>query len=334
MLAALGLGRAEEEIYRLLVARARTHAHELAAETGRAPDDVLELLNALVARGLAVVDVPEESGPAHVGAPMPTVFRASPPAVALGGVLRRRRDDLRAAELELLALADQHRAATASGSVAEVITDADAVRHRFTQLQESARHEVRSMMVPDLTVVPPHANTAEESGVRRGVLYRTIVQRDALKEPGMVALALAALASGQQVSVTEVVPVKCMIADRELAMVPLLPGRNTAAASVLVHAGGLLEALVAYFELAWRQSYPLSLNMVSDAVTERRPDVIDPLDAQVLNLVLAGLTDQAAASQLGVSRRTVQRRIGELMVKAGAESRIQLGWIAARKGWA
>jgi hypothetical protein len=30
----------------------------------------------------------------------------------------------------------------------------------------------------------------------------------------------------------------------------------------------------------------------------------------------------------------VQRRIGELMARAGAESRIQLGWHAARKGWA
>ena len=328
MLTALGLDRAEEEVYRLLVARAHTHAQELAAETGRAPTHVLRLLTALVERGLAVADLAESASG------ISTVFRAAPPAVALGGMLRSRQNDLRAAELDVLALADQHRLATAGGSVVEVITDVDAVRHRFAQLQESARHEVRSMMVPDLTVVPPRANTAEELGVRRGVLYRTIVQRDALNEPGMVAQALAALASGQRVSVTEVVPVKFMIADRELAMVPLLPGRNTAAASILVHAGGLLEALVAYFELAWEQTYPLSANMVGDAVTESRPDAIDQLDARVLNLVLAGLTDQAAASQLGVSRRTVQRRIGELMLKAGAESRIQLGWIAARKGWA
>lgn len=331
MLAALGLGRAEEEVYRLLVARAHTHARELAAQTGRAPADVLRLLTALAERGLAVAD---RADPAGSAPGMSTVFAAAPPAVALGGVLRRQRDDLRAAELELLALADQHRAATAGGSVVEVITDVGAVRHRFAQLQESARQEVRSMMVPELAVVPPHTNAAEQSGVRRGVLYRTIVQRDALSEPGMVAQALAALAAGQRVSVTDVVPVKFMIADREVAMLPLLPGRNTAAASVLVHAGGLLEALVAYFELAWEQAYPLSLNMVADAVTEDRPDAIDPLDARVLNLVLAGLTDQAAATQLGVSRRTVQRRIGELMLKAGAESRIQLGWIAARKGWA
>lgn len=54
----------------------------------------------------------------------------------------------------------------------------------------------------------------------------------------------------------------------------------------------------------------------------------------MLALVLAGLTDEAAASRLGVSRRTVQRRIAELMAKAGVDSRIQLGWHAARRGWA
>lgn len=61
-------------------------------------------------------------------------------------------------------------------------------------------------------------------------------------------------------------------------MLPLFRGGNTAAASVLVRAGGLLEALIAYFEPAWEQ--------------------------------------------------------GEPMARAGAESRIQLGRHAARKGWA
>ena len=46
------------------------------------------------------------------------------------------------------------------------------------------------------------------------------------------------------------------------------------------------------------------------------------------------MTDQAVAGQLGTSRRTVQRRIRELMVKAGAGTRIELSWYAARKGWA
>ncbi|MGW2785374.1 helix-turn-helix domain-containing protein [Streptomyces populi] len=324
MLAALGLGPAEEEIYRLLVARGRAAVHELAARSGRSESEARDVLTALAGRGL-VVPQPVEGAA--------TLFVAAPPAVALGGELRRRRDELSAAEHAVLTLAEQHRTG-AEGGVVEVISDIDAVRHRFRQLQESARREVRSMMVPEQRVVSRDDNTAEGAGIRRGVLYRTILHRDALTEPGMVAQALAVLAEGQRIGVADAVPVKLMIADHDLAMLPLFSGRNTAAASVLVHPGGLLDALVAYFELAWEQAYPLSPHTAGDGLVEQRPDEIDEFDARMLALVLAGLTDQAVGARLGVSRRTVQRRIGELMARAGAESRIQLGWHAARKGWA
>ena len=56
--------------------------------------------------------------------------------------------------------------------------------------------------------------------------------------------------------------------------------------------------------------------------------------AAILALLLAGMTDQALAGQLGLSLRTVQRRIRVLMDKAGVDTRIQLGWHAGREGWA
>jgi len=40
------------------------------------------------------------------------------------------------------------------------------------------------------------------------------------------------------------------------------------------------------------------------------------------------------AGRLGLSLRTVQRRIHQLMARAGVGTRVQLGWHAARKGWA
>ena len=55
-----------------------------------------------------------------------------------------------------------------------MITDVAAVRHRFAQLQDAARYEIRSMMVPDLAVVPVGANSAGDSCLRRGLRYRAI----------------------------------------------------------------------------------------------------------------------------------------------------------------
>jgi len=93
----------------------------------------------------------------------------------------------------------------------------------------------------------------------------------------------------------------------------------------------LLAALDALFENLWRQAFPLELSGTGFVETEA--DGPTELDRKLLALLIAGLTDQAAASQLDLSLRTVQRRLRHLMDLAGADSRLQLGWHAARNGW-
>ena len=240
------------------------------------------------------------------------------------------------AEQELASLVEEHRAAAIgrrTSNVVEEITDVDAVRHRFAQIQEAARQEVLSTVIPNLTVVPHRENAAGIAGVGRGVQYRVILDRAALDQPGMVSDVIASIAEGQLVRIADRVPVKLVIVDRERAMVPLLSGQNNAPESMLVQASGLLDALIAFFEMAWARAYPLFVDQGNGELVETSPD-IDVMDARILGLLLSGMTDQAVANQLGTSRRTVQRRISQLMVKAGAETRIELGWYAAHKGWA
>ncbi|GAA4251512.1 helix-turn-helix domain-containing protein [Dactylosporangium darangshiense] len=318
MLGALGLDPDEERLYRCLVAGAGTPA-ELSAR-GAGPRTA-ELLAALVARGLAV------AGPHGT-------YEAAPPSIALGALLRQQRDRLHAAELALLALADEHRRTEAGRGtgVVEVITDVEAVRHRFAQMQHAARHDVRSLVVPGLAVVPHRDNAAGDDGLRRGVAYRVVVDRESLAEPGLVQLAAASIAEGEEIRVVEKTPIKMIIVDSQVAMLPLLSGQHTAPASVLVHASGLLDALIALFEELWAHAYPLWTD--GPEVREAGELGLEPLDRRILTLLLAGLTDQAIAGQLDTSLRTVQRRIHAMMQRAGADTRIQLGWHAARKGWA
>jgi len=300
-------------------------AAKAAADIGRDRSEVERILAALASRGLAVAD------------PTTGEVSAAPPAVALGALLRQQREDLDAAERELHALADKHRlgaASRAGADLAEVITDVSAVRHRYFQLQNAARHQVRSMMVPNLTVVPHQENAVGNEGLRRGVQYRAIIDREVLAQPGMPAMVAESLAEGEQIRVVERVPVKMIIADADIAMVPLLSGHNTSPESVLVRASGLLDALIAYFEATWARAYPLVANAAGDGVLDVDPDGVDDADAQMLTLLLSGLTDQAVASQLGTSLRSVQRRIAALMDRAGVNTRIQLGWHAKSNGWA
>ncbi|HIV58681.1 MAG TPA: helix-turn-helix domain-containing protein [Candidatus Stackebrandtia faecavium] len=52
---------------------------------------------------------------------------------------------------------------------------------------------------------------------------------------------------------------------------------------------------------------------------------------EMLHLLANGLSDQAIGRRLGMSRRTVQRRVRSLMDYFGVQTRFQLGMRAARK---
>lgn len=320
MLGPLGLGAAEEEIYRVLVARRGARASELAAATGQTPASVQAVLASLSAQGLMGTPTAEHD-PVHVPAP---------PGVTLTALLRQRQDDLRDVERTVSDLIDQYRSPEPH-DVIEVLTDVADVRRRFFQIQEAARHEVLSMVVPNLTVVPHRENTAEVAGMKRGVRYRALLDRRALTAPNMQSDVRASLEAGQEIRVVDEVPVKMMIVDGQTALLPL--HSSDSPPSVLVHRSGLLSVLIAFFETEWSRAFPLGPASTSDSVTEAHPGDLDDVDRQVLALLLSGLTDQALGNQLGMSLRTVHRRIRQLMVKAGVESRIQLGWAAARNGW-
>ncbi|WP_194923533.1 hypothetical protein [Catenulispora pinisilvae] len=62
------------------------------------------------------------------------------------------------------------------------------------------------------------------------------------------------------------------------------------------------------------------------------PDQLSPDHGAALANLLAGLTDHASAHRLGMSERTVQRRIRELMDWSGSGNRMQLGHRAALAG--
>lgn len=323
MLEPLGLGSAEEQIYRLLVAHRGARAGELAAATGSDPASVQVVLASLLAQGLLGTPTAD---------PDP-VYVPAPPGVSLAALLRQRQDDLRQVELDVAALVEEYRSADLAHDVFEVLTDVETVRRRFFQIQEAARHEVLSMVVPNLTVVPHRENTAEIAGMSRGVRYRALLDRRALTAPDMQADVRASLDAGQEIRVADEVPVKMMIVDGHTALLPLHHDRQSPA-SVLVHRSGLLAVLISFFEAEWERAYPLRAGAAAESVGEHHPGDLDELDRQVLALLLSGLTDQALATQLNTSLRTVHRRIRQLMEKAGVESRIQLGWAAARNGWA
>jgi DNA-binding CsgD family transcriptional regulator len=131
-----------------------------------------------------------------------------------------------------------------------------------------------------------------------------------------------------QVRVARTLPIRLVIVDRELALVPMAGDTHGA---LLIHPSPLLDALQCMFDLVWQSAARLVLD--GDRVGEVDGDALEPVDATVLSLLLAGLTDQAVGKQLDLSMRTVQRRVRHLMDRADVDTRLQLGHEAARRGW-
>ncbi|MCW3838990.1 transcriptional regulator TrmB [Micromonospora yasonensis] len=328
MLDALGLSPEDEAVYGMLAGRAEANPAEL-GEALHLPIPVVDAtLSHLMACGL-VKSTPDGA------------FAAAPPAVALGALISERRAALRSAELALVTLAEEHRRAMAGRSISElveVVTGVEAVRHRFAQVQHAARTEVRSFVTTPAVAVPIGANSAEAQLVAQGVRYRVVVDRAVLAEPGAVAGTIESLRSGVEVRVVESLPIKLVLADNELGLVPLTVEPDGEPGVVLLHRTGLLAAMDAMFELVWRYAHPIGVSalggLTDDAASRADADAPTTLDRKILALLLAGLTDQVVANQLGISLRSLQRRLRVLMDLAGVRTRMELGWYAARHNWA
>lgn len=317
MLDVLGLDPVEEAIYVHLVGVASASADGVASAMAVDAGPARLALASLLSRGLVSRSA---GGVDH--------YVASPPAVALGSLLLERQQELQRAEVTLTALADRYRSAAARTptDVVDVVLGAEAVAQRMAQLQRVARRELLVFVRAGVAVVSAEDNAADEDdAVERGVKIRVVVERDVLQNPGFVESAANATARGEAVKVAGDLPLRMLVSDRELAMIPLPPRESAeGTAALLVHPSGLLDGLVSLFEHVWATSTPLGAT-THEGLTD--------LDGQVMSLLLAGLTDQAIGSQLGLSMRTVQRRVSHLMDMAGVTTRVQLGWEANRRDW-
>jgi len=327
MLEAIGVEPDVETVYRALLGRPTTSASEL-AEALQRPVPVIEAeLKTLVSSGLALRSGDE-------------AYVAAPPAVALGALITERRDGLRLAEQALASLAEEYRAAVAGRSInelIEVVTGVDQVRHRYQQVQAAATTELRMFVTAPFVAVPPGENTAETAAADRGIRIRCLLERGVLDELGAPDEVVDSLQRGLELRVVEELPLKLVLADDDLALVPLAVAPGGEPGAVLLQRSGLLAALDALFESVWRRAYPLELTRSGEGVLladDLETDAPTALDRQILGLLLAGLTDQAVATQLDLSLRTVQRRLRHLQDLASVNSRMQLGWFAARNGWA
>jgi DNA-binding NarL/FixJ family response regulator len=117
-------------------------------------------------------------------------------------------------------------------------------------------------------------------------------------------------------------------------MLPLETAPEAITAAAVIHPSSLLVSLRLLFEAMWQQATRLESRADREGVTLVGSGLqLKPPDVEVVQLLVAGLTDQAIGRQLMVAERTVQRRAQGVMRTLGVANRLQLGMRLAEEGW-
>lgn len=320
MLDVIGLSPLDLRVYGALVDSRSMTTAELADELGLSMQRLSQVLRGLTAKHL-VIRAPGR----------PVRFTAVAPDVGLGALVLLKEQELESARLVANRFQDRHRHAVGrqASDLIEVVRGSEAIARRADQIMRSARHEVRFVDKPPYAKAPAALHPAERDLLGAGIRFRGVYDRGALELHDLYADLEAGLRLGEEARVTAEAPLKMIVADHHLALVPLHSNAPTVEIALVVHPSTLLDALGALFQNLWRHSLPLCL----PGSPHTTHNALSTEDSRLLALLTTGLPDRSIAKQLGLSYRTFQRRLRELMDFLGAQTRFQAGLQAAARGW-
>jgi DNA-binding CsgD family transcriptional regulator len=324
VLTPVGLDPADHAIYVALLDGPAT-VEAIAAAVGTDPDEVRTVLPRLEDAGL--VGRSPGGGPAR--------YVAAPPDVALEALLLQQEERLQRARLHVRRLAERYRAAAAGQdptSLVEVVTGRGPVMQRFEQVQRSAHTEIRAIDKPPYATLPGQNSQVESELLGRGVRYRVIYDPSGLPDFHDLQADLERTAVlGEEARVLPGAPTKLILSDDRIGLIPLQAAPAVIESIVVVHPSALLRALSALFESLWTHALPLPLHLEQDGHGEGYGPTEE--ERRLLLLLTTGVPDVVVARQLGLSYRTYQRRLQDLMKRLDAETRFQAGMRSVLLGW-
>ncbi|MGW2933140.1 TrmB family transcriptional regulator [Streptomyces sp. NPDC055722] len=316
MLEALGLTPGQQEVYLGLLDGGPATAAEIRARVACA--GVTASLTALETKGL-VSRLPGR----------PVRYQPARPDMAMEVLVRSQEQALQQVRVLAAGLMERYRAgqkAVSPDEIVETVTTREGIVQRLAQLQRSAIQQVSIFDRPPY-IQGLGTNGIESELLPTGVRYRCVYDRSGLELPGRLAAIRELVASGEEARVTTGVPVKMFIADDRIGLISL-ERSPTSDSALIIHQSSLLDTLIALFQRAWADAVPIRFGPPGAAPT---PDKTH--HGTLLGLLAAGLTDEAIARHMGWHPRTAQRRVRDLMVELGAQTRFQAGLQAARRGW-
>ena len=192
-------------------------------------------------------------------------------------------------------------------------------------LQRGTTGEVLSCHpVVDIDVDAPTYVELIEHQLSDGRPMRGLYPSEVLTDPARLGYVRRWCEAGETVRLLAEAPPAVAVFGHESALVSAGWGGAAGTGHLLLRAPALVALVRELFEQFWSRSAPLpSTGPVPPSADDVRP---------VLELLQLGLKDETIARQLGISLRTVRRRIAMVMDEVGATTRFQAGIEAARRG--
>jgi DNA-binding CsgD family transcriptional regulator len=152
---------------------------------------------------------------------------------------------------------------------------------------------------------------------------RTIFPTKVVDKPDLVAMIKHGIELGDNVRLCESPPSRMAVLGDSTAVIPSVWGAPPAS-RLVIESSPVASALRALFEELWARSRPFIDDKASELPAETK---------EILRMLAAGMKDEAIARRLGLSLRTVRRRVADLMTELDASTRFVAGAKAVRRGW-
>lgn len=159
------------------------------------------------------------------------------------------------------------------------------------------------------------------------VRLRAVYDHDVLDIPGALDALRARTVGGEDIRLSSKIHFSAIVVDDVAAVVEFSHIDPSGAGSMLVRSRPFVEALLRLGQGLFESGAALPMGEDSRGVDNNAER-----DALILSLLATGALDSTITRRLGISQRTVERRIRHLMDRLGAETRFQAGVQAARQG--
>ncbi|GIE99187.1 LuxR C-terminal-related transcriptional regulator [Paractinoplanes rishiriensis] len=299
-----GLSAHADLVFRALTLDGPSTSGWLARHLDVAAARIDRALDELAACGAAA---PGGTGPQRL-------WTAGPPAEVIDR-LRRRREPILVAEQarrHLGTVTDLRLERLLPGAVRR-LPSRSLVRDRIAELAGRERHEHLAINTEDVITADAKAvaDPLDRALIARGVRMRSVglPARDGSVAPAP---------PGAEFRIAQSLPIKLMIFDRRVALIPADPLELSAGAVEIADPEAVAQ-LVGLYDRVWSaaESYRREVPTIELNTRERA----------VVTMLAAGATEEAAAVRLGLSRRTVVTTLRVLMDRLGVENRFQLALI-------